>query len=483
MKGFGLSARELGYGHVVQLPAGAYSAASDAQDTDDLDTVRAGGRDQDQDQLETRSVVMDALPLVSAAEELPPLPDFSSHSLLLPATMVSMELTEPVDSATWLSEKLARIIMMVNQWQRRAVLCADLQRLVNLEFTVSETDLLYYPEDYRLSRRNALLVIASLPKALVAAAQYNPKAGLIQEEFLPPCAASVTACWHLMQGKEFAAVERALAKYFPLLLTLARQPSLYQRSAAYLAAQGSLLLGLVALHKLQFQERQAYCKQAVEYARLSEDPALLVASLIHLGGAVSDVGDTEAMLRIEKSALQHVKEIVPLLQSKLYAELAYAYAKNGQVQEALRCIGEARNTFPGETPDAPVFLSTDYGLFSLVLFEGQTFLDLGKYTEDRAKAPAFYKKSEHALAQIETAQASLIVPERFRVEIVNQQTSAALKTGDLEKFRAYLIDGITGAKALHSEKRRQEAIANWKEARKVWPGDERVRELADLILE
>ena len=41
---------------------------------------------------------------------------------------------------------------------------------------------------------------------------------------------------------------------------------------------------------------------------------------------------------------------------------------------------------------------------------------------------------------------------------------------------------VANAKALNSETRRQEVIANWREARKVWPHESRVMQLADVLV-
>jgi len=42
--------------------------------------------------------------------------------------------------------------------------------------------------------------------------------------------------------------------------------------------------------------------------------------------------------------------------------------------------------------------------------------------------------------------------------------------------------GTPAKKALNSEKRRQEVIANWKQARKAWPHQSRVMRLADMLV-
>ncbi len=66
-----------------------------------------------------------------------------------------------------------------------------------------------------------------------------------------------------MAGREFFEVEWALSNYVPLLTTWAKRPSSQQKVSADLAAQGDLLMSLVALHTLpspkNLQDRIAYC--------------------------------------------------------------------------------------------------------------------------------------------------------------------------------------------------------------------------------
>ena len=348
---------------------------------------------------------------------------------------------------------------------------------------------LEHPEDVRLARRQALMVLAALPAGMLTGFASSHRGTVPStEELLPSCLTSITACWHLMAGRDFATVEHTLSQYFPLLVTWTHQSSTNQRTAAYLAAQGYLLFGLVSLHQLSaprnFQRRFFYCQRAVECAQEAGDPALLAAALIHLGGAAGDLGQPSQMLHFHQQAMSGAQDVSLLLQSKIHAEIAYAYAKNGQVQEALYHIARARELFPGEAVQGePGFLSTDYGLFSLVLFEGQTLLDAGRYGSDMGQSKRYYEQAQTALDQIEHAPPTIIFPERFRVEIINQQTLADIKAGDLEHFRVHLIEGARGAKVLRSEKRQQEVLANWKEARKVWPHEALVTELADLLLE
>ncbi len=54
--------------------------------------------------------------------------------------------------------------------------------------------------------------------------------------------------------------------------------------------------------------------------------------------------------------------------------------------------------------------------------------------------------------------------------------------GDLEEFISYSTLGIQGARAIGSERRRQEVLANWKSALKTWPHEKRVLELAEVLV-
>lgn len=453
---FACSAEELGYGHLVAVQLSLVRHES----------VEMSERDHSTERLLT---------------ERPSFLRLSEHSEFVAKGM---------DSTTWFSERVAQLISLVHRWRSFALPCIHLQQIISQELIMFEkyVNPPDHPEDVRLARRHALMVLAALPVGMLTGLGPRQNAFPPAEELLPSCTTSIAACWHLMAGRDFAAVERTLSQYFPLLVAWTQKSSARQHTAAYLTAQGYLLLGLVALHQLSvpsnFQRRFFYCQKAVEYAKEAGDPSLMAASLIHLGGAASDLGQLPDMLRFHQQAMYAVNDVSPLLQSKLYAEIAYAYAKNGQVQEALFHIGKARDLFPGEVvEDVPSFLSTDYGLFSLVLFEGQTLLDVGMHEDDSSQGLIYYTQAQAALAQIEQFPTTIIFPERFRIEIVNQQALADIKAGNLEQFRVHLIDGARGAKMLHSEKRQQEVLANWREARKVWPHEPLVTELADLLLE
>jgi DNA-binding SARP family transcriptional activator len=415
----------------------------------------------------------------------------SAHALGMPATqgiLLPSSMSMPpslleiasIDCATWFSERLAQILAFVTRWQKQ-IHTTTCQKLLDQELRVfDEVKGTFDADTYFLSRRSALLVIAALPKGLLSLLQYS-KTAFIEEDFLPTCAASLTACWYLLNGREFASVERTLSGYMPFLAAWTQVASSYQRTAAYLAAQGCMLLSLVASHQLQKQQRVMYCKEAVRDAKHAGDRVLLVKALTMLGNALYDEGYYHEMLLAYQEASYLVNEdsnkIPAVLQSKVLMGLAHAHAQHGQVQDTLNTISEARAKFPEESGDIPVFLSTDDGLFSLILFEGWVRLDLGNHYPEKN----YYEHAAQSLDQIERMPRTLAVPERIRIEILNRQAQAAVAQGNLDAFQTYTLQGIEGLKTVKSEKRRQELVTNYRAARQKWPHESQVLELAEAL--
>ncbi|MBV9688374.1 MAG: helix-turn-helix domain-containing protein [Ktedonobacteraceae bacterium] len=388
----------------------------------------------------------------------------------------------PADSGTHLSEALSRIFAQIHLWQAHHWPCQALHRLLDMEMHMfDEMNPQSDPEEHRVSRRNALLALATLPVSLLEVMRSHQQSAS-PEELLPVCTASITACWHLMAGREFEAIERAVTAYLPHLIRWAQQSSPHRPTALHLAAQGYLLMGIIALHKLamptSFQARLAYCQQAVESARGSEDRTLLIMALAHVATAYYDMGQPTGVQAYQEAESLLTEQTAPLLRSRVFASAARVYARFGQVQEALYRIGEARAIYPSIVADAPSFVTADSGLVPMILQEGLAYLALGHHEPTKD----YYTMAEKALTQIERVPSTVVVPERFLIWVVNEQAFTAIKVKNLDDFERYFIQGMQGANILGSQKRRQEAIANWKEARKVWPNEKRVTELADLFV-
>jgi tetratricopeptide (TPR) repeat protein len=349
---------------------------------------------------------------------------------------------------------------------------SGIKEIIQYKEALRESGVLTFPQDGR--------ALAALPVGLPEVPQSHQQS-VSPEELLPVCTASIAACWHLMAGREFEAIERAVTTYLPHLIRWAQQSSLHRPTALSLAAQGYLLMGIIALYKLpipkNFQARLAYCQQAVEYARGSEDHALLMIALTHVANARYDMGQSTELQAYQEAESLLTEQTSPLLRSRVLVDASRAYARSRQVEEALRRISEARVIYPGMVGDAPGFLTADSGPVEMILYEGQSYLALGQHEP----ATDYYVTAEKTFAGIARLATTMVVPERFLTWVANEQAFTAIKVKNLDDFERYFIQGIQGAEALGSQKRRREAIANWKEARKVWPDEKRVVDLADLL--
>jgi tetratricopeptide (TPR) repeat protein len=335
--------------------------------------------------------------------------------------------------------------------------------------------------EYLITRRTALATLATLSTRLLTRVQGGPLSPIVVEEFLRESTTAITACWELLNANGLATVEYALPRYLPLLMNLAHQPSKYQQQAAYLASQGCLLMNFVTYHQFRFHELLAYATQSVELAVISTDTNLHVKALGWLGGAFEQNGQAQMLLEKRQYAAFHLKKILQPLQSKVLSELAYAYAQNGRTEDAQRSLKEAQQLLPDTIGEVPCFISSDYGMLQLILEEGKTHIALSQHDTDHVLEHSM--QAQTALAQLGKLPSTISVPERTKIEIINHQAAAAVGAGNMEEFIHYLQAGAKGAKALGSQKRKQEAIANWKAARVRWPHEKQIWELADILME
>jgi DNA-binding SARP family transcriptional activator len=334
-------------------------------------------------------------------------------------------------------------------------------------------------DEFTLSRRDALVMIAGLPLSLLIKTPTDRTSSLFIEDFLTQCTASMTACWHLMRGSQLSIVEEVLPAYLPTLIHLTQHLSPYQKKAASLAAQGCLLRGLLALHRMDFAARATYCLQAIQYGQVAENSNLRVAALMHLGNTYYYGKEPAKALATFQEALPFIGDVSPLLGSCIHLRLAMASATCNQHQDTLRYIALAHQIFPEYPENDPGFLYAEYSQVNLSLGEGQAYLDLGVHVPESD----YFEQAWNTFAKVGRHRSSTVISERNRIQIINCQAATAVKLGNLENFRTYLTRGVSGAKGLNSKKRLQEAIIVYKEARdNKWPQEPQVKELADLFL-
>jgi tetratricopeptide (TPR) repeat protein len=342
----------------------------------------------------------------------------------------------------------------------------------------------------RFSRRDAIRKLARLPQEVFS--QKLPEhvlllqpPKLVAEEVLPQCATAIAACWQASRGPELSAVEQVLPSYLWALEQLARDASQphHRQTAAHLAAQGHQLAGILALHRNQLAAREAYGRRSLHWARVADDPSLLVAVIATFGATFHYSGQPTLALQTYQEAVPSLEQASPLAQSSLLMKQAEAYAQLGLQREAERSLNRAYRLFPPHPREDPAFPYADCGEPSLCLWDGLTYLALSKtQTDDEPVAHRLARRVWETLELCGGAHPPFVISKRNHLEILNHQAETAVLLDDLELFTSCLTEAVTGAKALGSQWRRKEAVSVYWQARHHWPHEDRVKELAELFL-
>ncbi len=388
-----------------------------------------------------------------------------------PATLTpTPSATDVPDLSTKISMVLARIVHTIGAWSAQGLFWSEIQAMVNEEVSVLDEMLRQQPrrEEHLISRRQALVTLAVLPTALLmrTALGQLPQQGMGANptDLLPPCAASITACWHLLKGDDLDTVASTLPHYMPALTALAIRPSPHQQTAAALAAQGNILQAIAAMHHLKVGERERYCLEAVRCGYLSRDSRLTAAALMYLGYTYSfnvRPRRTEQAIRAFHEALHVLGADDSLLRSDILMGLAEAYAQRHDETKALEAMTSAQNHFPAVPENDPSYIYAECGLNVLYQWEGKMHLELAERYPQRGYA----QRAWDALALSAGTQS---INRRSISETVLCQADAARLQGDLLTYTDYMRDGLHMALTLGSRKRYDEAIELYQKTPEPW---------------
>lgn len=326
----------------------------------------------------------------------------------------------------------------------------------------------------KLSRRHALQAIAKLPiqayalTALGMESLHLPPA----EEFLPLCAAGLTACRSLLYGGGIDAVPALLAIYLPTLETMARYAPTQHKTAAHLASQAYLMATIIADHYGHLDHMEAYSKAARNYAQIAHDPNLEVSALCRL--AVKYDYQRRDWLALqtyqEALALPGIQTVSPLLRGRLLAGLAGTYAYCYQKENALNTLSMARDIYPAQPEEDSCFQFAYSGPNTLLLWEGLTYKHVGQNQE------AWKSFTQQGKLK---PQSGLL--ETNRAEFLNYAASVAVRQRELDTASLYLNIAEEIAWSTGHQQRYSEVLETFRSMQLVWPDEARVKLLQEKI--
>lgn len=329
--------------------------------------------------------------LTPALEALPEPASLGTMDSLYTDSLLARAMTVIPDPSTWISLKIAQILHMISGWSSQQRLCCnEIQATIDKEIKMLDETLhqQHTSKELRVSRRQALTIIAALPTALlIGERNLGQTTTVMPEEFLPQSAASITACWHLLQGDGLAEVEQILPKFAPILTNLTEQASKHQQMVAYLAAQANILQAIIAMHRLNIPWREKYCWEAIKCGYLSKENRLTAAALMYLGYTYSFCYRPQRPQQAIQTFLEALRVLGNedcLLKSDIAMGLAEAYAQCRDEGKALEYLTIAQNCFPTYPESDPSFLYAECGLNTLYQWEGKMYLGLAEYYPDKS---------------------------------------------------------------------------------------------------
>jgi tetratricopeptide (TPR) repeat protein len=383
------------------------------------------------------------------------------------------------DWPVWFGVRLAQLIALVDGWQCPAHELTSLQEVLQQEILMFDAAAPDGPQRVRgphaLSRRQALVTLGTLPLAasgLVSASHAGTAA--TGEFFLPRCAASLTACWHLLRGSDLLVVEQIVSSYLLALEAVAKQPSRYQQVAAGLASQAHRICGIIALHREQLRARAHHCEQALYYAGAAADAGSRVSALISLASTYFYAAEPARAAAVYERASGLDAGMPRLQRSRVHAELAVVYGQLRREQDALRSAGLAAELYPDHPEQDRSFLYAEFTPASLALEQGLAYMALAEEYPGRR----YHQKAAGIFARVDQLAPA---PERIRFEIVNHQAQTAILLADLDAFETYVTRGHDGAALLRSRQRRKEIEIAWQRARQAWPRERRLMALSEAL--
>jgi transcriptional regulator with XRE-family HTH domain/tetratricopeptide (TPR) repeat protein len=336
-------------------------------------------------------------------------------------------------------------------------------------------------QDDLLTRRDALRRLAKLPIDYCGLTLMLPNLTRPAEEILATCASGIIACWYLRKGPDLTFANSSISKYIPTLEAITSQAGSEQRkSAADLLAQCFLLKAVLAWNITTPNEAVSFAALAQYYGAMAESPLLQITALRTKAAALWEAKQWSRALQAAEHAASIVEKnevIPPLIRSYVLAGLATYQSHHGQTQEALRSIGMAHDTFFAAASNDAIPIWIDHSIGNMFNNEGSTFLNVGAYK----KALASLRQIDEQYGNDPSIPLSCRVASVFDMVIV--EVNRDDQPRDMEWCIARWTHGMQGAKVLQSKLRFSEAVQAYQAMRAAWPGETRIKELRDLIIQ
>ncbi len=401
-------------------------------------------------------------------------------SLVTPSEQEREETLQEQVTAILRQDVTVHLLKIVWTWSRRNTNYDELQRLIMQK--TEDNDTVNQENTPSINRRDALRHLALLPLELCGLTALGLVLKSPVEEILTQCAAGITACLYLSKGQheDMTLASSVISAYLPTLKTIVKDVPVYRKQAARLTAQSYLLKATLAVHSQGAKQAAQYGELAAIYSEESGDFPLRLVVLKRLAWMYACDKQMkqalEKVLQARQLLQQSAIPVAPVIQSSIYGGVAKYQAQNDPKGDGLTALQLAHQYEMLAATDSSDGWSSfsDHNYSTYLMDESLTYYYMRQYDQ------AFASLTQ--AIDPETLKAKIpISSERIRIEIINHQVLASLKSPKRDRELTIHLwrAGIQGARILQSEQRFQEASAAFEMMECLWPEDLRKMGLQD----
>jgi tetratricopeptide (TPR) repeat protein len=339
----------------------------------------------------------------------------------------------------------------------------------------------------QITRRDALRNLVTFPFVamnLSTFSQGKPRVSISHpEDILAQCATGIAACRELSKGSDSSDLALAfdgVSAYISVLKAIVKESVQYKKKAANLVTQCARIktvLGRIGWQQENLQQATIHAQEAVAFARVADDPALLISSQLSLAWVYYYDHQSQQGLQVLQEALSSYKTNPSLSHSfavRIYSAQAVLEAKTGKKPETTLQLA---HTALHEAANENYYVFSEGIIPELIGNESLAYYHARKY----AQATDTFRQ----LINSEDLTAKLPLSGKAYAEMLNFMTLASLKNPQKDREVSLRLwdAAIQGARKLQSRQRFEEVRAAYDLMDTLWPGEKVIEDRREFVMQ
>lgn len=319
-----------------------------------------------------------------------------------------------------------------------------------------------------LTRRDAIELLIKLPLAVLGTSALHATSfdTISATEALPLLTAGIAACWKLYySGGNVQEIQQTITVYIAQLEAM-KLSNAQQTAASRLTSQSYQLAAMVSLENEDYTAALTQANHAMDYAQGTKDPDLLAAAILRKATVLYYQRRHRQMTLVLQQAVPYIKQVSPLMRSRIYSELA----TSTDLKDVVRYGKQAIDSCPDDVQDDPSFAYTHTTPYILYLNQEIGYSNLGMHKE----AWEALELAEKFVPDIASTR---------RLELLTHQATAALGIGDLDLMGIKMQQAIQASKVINTELWLSNVESIHQRMKEKWGNDRQVKDIGEMLME